>query len=315
MKVLLTGYTGFLGGYLAKALKKKGYDIRILMNRTTKPKKAMMKDLDVIWGSLVDQEMISRATKGVQIVVHSAWSFSNEFTERPTVNEEGTKILFEESIKAGVKKFVFISSVSVFGMDRIGKDPIDEQSPLDEKNINNFIYQNEKIHIEKFLGNYKENNIKIGVFRPGPIFDDKKPPIKKIITISGRNFGIGIGNGKNIIPNIHAEDVAESVIRWLENTKKLSTYNVTPTQSLSTSKMYSNWGLKQGKVIQPLFIPTFFVQFAFFGINIIRKVMNKKKSDIEYAIACATRDMAYSNMALKTDLNWEDKKTKEYSNL
>ena len=63
----------------------------------------------------------------------------------------------------------------------------------------------------------------------------------------------------------------------------------------------------------PVFIPGIAIRFAGFGVKIIKKILGKQsKADVKYAIACAKRDMRYSNEALKKSLGWRDEETSEY---
>ena len=313
MKILLTGYAGFLGGYLAENFEREGFNLRFLMNRTTKPRSEIIKGAEIVWGSVTDPDAVWEAVDGVDAVVHSAWSFSGPSTGRPTMNETGAKLLFNASRKANVEKFAFISSVAVYGMEKNSGAPVEEDRVPDESKLGNFIYPIEKLRIEQFLLTNVDNRIKLGIFRPGPIFDDKRPPIKKILKIRGRCIGLGMGTGKNRMPNIHASDVADAVGLWIKNSDKSMIYNVTPSDTHVVSDWYKNWGNRFDQSIDPFFIPVSFFRVANFGVNLLKKALKKGSGDINYAIACATRNMVYSNHALKADLQWTDKKTEEYT--
>ena len=118
MKVLLTGYAGLLGRHIARALKSEGHTVRVVLNRRTVTRREFAGEADeLLWGSLENPELLRRAVAGVQAVVHSVWRFSAQGAERPTENERIAALLLRESAAAGAKRFVFISSVAVYGMD------------------------------------------------------------------------------------------------------------------------------------------------------------------------------------------------------
>lgn len=314
MKVLLTGYSGFLGRHLAYILKEEGFSLRVLLHRHTVARRNFDKQTEVIWGSIDKPEIIKQAVKGVQIVVHSAYTPSSPSSQRPTINEKGAEILLKESIRASVEFFAFISSVVVYGMNAKGNSIMEESSPLAMGNELLYIYPSEKIKIEHILQSFNRKNTKLGIFRPGPIFDNNKGPIIKILRIANRSFGMGIGNGRNHMPYIHAKDVADAVVKWLKNGHDDVIFNVTPTSCLRYMDWYRNWSKVHGQSVKPFFIRSNWVRLAAFGINILKKILGKQsKGDLKFAILSSTRNIRYSNEALKKALEWTDRETAKYT--
>lgn len=299
---------------MARALKREGFFVRVLLHRHTLCKTDICDEIDeVLWGSLDDHEVLKRAVSGVQVVVHSGWQFSAPSSPRPTLNEKATELLFQECVKSSVEYFVFMSSVAVYGM-KSERGVINESSPLATGKDLSFIYPSEKINVENFLKSYDKKNTKLGIFRPGPIFDDIKGPMKKIMKIAGNSLGIGLGNGRNHMAYIHAEDVANAIVLWLKKGEDNSTFNVTPSSCLLHRDWFRAWGLAHGLNVKPVFIPPPVIRLAFFGVKMIKKILRKQgKGDVDYAIACATRDRCYSNEALKLALGWDDKATLRYA--
>lgn len=300
MKVLLTGYTGFLGRHVARALKQHGHWVRVILHQRTVARMDFNIEADdLIWGSLENPLIMKRALDGIEAVIHSAWRFNPQTAERPTVNETLAKLFFEESVQAGVQSFAFLSSVAVYGMAADKGKAIDETSAYAS---GGFIYPSEKIATEKVLQIIEHRTMKLGIFRPGPIFDDKRSPVKKRIG----KIAIGIGTGRNPMPFIHAADVAEAIMLWLNNGKDGDVYNITPSKCLKLHEWYAAWGSKHGLKLTPLFIPIWFLKCAAWGATGLKKVMGKAgKVDIKYALATATRSLEYSNVNLIRDLSWQ----------
>lgn len=314
LKVLLTGYAGLLGRHLARALMKEDYYIRVLLHRRTVARQDFVKEAhEVVWGSLDDKEVVRRAVKGVQVVVHSAWGFSPPLAPRPTVNETGTELLLKESARAGVKNLAFISSVAVYGM-KSSANPIVESSSVAEREEGDFIYPSEKRRVEEILNSFNKKKIRTGIFRSGPIFDEERGLIKKIITIGALSLGIGIGNGRNRMAYIHADDTASAVIKWLKSDKGNLVLNVTPTRCLKHRVWYRNWGRVHGIRLKPVFVPGALVRLAAFAVKILKKILGREsRGDVKYAVACSTRDLGYSNEFIKKSLGWSDQATAEYT--
>lgn len=145
MKILITGATGFVGQALTAALLKDGHDICALVREKknifpSSVKQAVTGDL-----SQLDPSLIEKIFEGVDVVIHSAArahvmndTASDPLTEFRKVNLEGTMTLARQSAEAGVKRFIFISSIKVNGEATILGKPFtadDEPGPVDPYGI------------------------------------------------------------------------------------------------------------------------------------------------------------------------------------
>lgn len=310
MKVLLTGYAGLLGRHIARALKREGHTIRVVLHQRTVTRKDFGEEADeLIWGSLEDPLVMKKALAGVDAVVHSAWKFSAQNTQRPTPNELVTESLYKESVRAGVHRFAFISSVAVYGMKSSGPAPVTESSPV-VSDRDGFIYPAEKVMTERMLATMNRGTMSLGIFRPGPIFDDVKSPIKKII---GKR-ALGFGTGRNPMPYIHAADVGDAVARWLAAGTDGAIYNITPTTSLRHRDWFVAWGRYNGIQLKPVFLRSWVMQSAAMVGTLVKRMLKKSgKVDVSYALAAATRGLRYDNAKAITELGWKPVQTDKYS--
>ncbi len=312
-KVLLTGFTGFLGPHLARALIREGYDLRVVFHRHTIIKRDRMEEAEVLWGSLDNPDVVKRAMDDVDIVVHSAWGPVSSSAGR-SPNIEALELLLSESAASGVAKFVFLSSVAVYGMRGKPRDAVKETNPFAEGKDLDFYYPSEKIAAEKYLMEFDRKAMQLGVFRPGPIFDDKRGISKKNLKFGPWSLGIGLGTGRNRMAYIHARDVAEAIMQWLNCGKDGAVFNVVPSRCFRAKDWMRAWGLKHDLDIKPVYVPGFFLRMAGFGVKVLKRMMGRKGgSNVKYAVACAKRNLSYSNAALKESLNWKDKATSEYT--
>ncbi|SUB02730.1 Cholesterol dehydrogenase [Pannonibacter phragmitetus] len=110
--VALTGATGFAGQYLASDLIRRGYRLRLLLRRPVED--AASADQEFI-GDLARPRNLDQAMRDVDFVVHSA-GIAHAMSGRPeddyrAVNRDATAALAQAARKAGVKRFVFLSSI------------------------------------------------------------------------------------------------------------------------------------------------------------------------------------------------------------
>ena len=127
--VLVTGASGFLGAAIANSARAAGYKVRVLI-RSSSPRTNIHPDDEVVLGDLCVRESITSALRGVRYLVHAAadyrlWAPSPADILRNNV--EGTRILMEEALRAGVERIVYTSSVATIGL-RDG-EPADETRP------------------------------------------------------------------------------------------------------------------------------------------------------------------------------------------
>ncbi len=317
MKILLVGFSGFLGRHIADVLLHNNYSLRIMLNRHTITRREYkaLGDVEVVWGSFADADLLQTALQDVDCVIHSGWAFSRFDAARPTLNESGTQQLFEACVKAGVKKYIFLSSVAVYGMGGTGAGLVTETTPFASGDQADFIYPAEKIATERWMEAYDRKGMALVVYRPGPIFDEKKGPAKKIIKIGPWRIGLNFGDGKNHMAYVHVQDVAEAIVLGVEKAADGTAFNIVASQQLLFADWIRVWGRRKGMEIRPFFLPPWFLRFAGKSASLLKKLMGKGKVDVEYPIAAATRDMVYSNDAAKQALGWSDSRTEEYTRL
>lgn len=125
--ILLTGATGFLGGYVLRTLLKHEYTNIICTHRATSDF-ALIQDVkdQVKWEicDLLDElDLVDRISE-VDIVIHVAAKVSLSNRNRASVmrmNTEVTSNMINASLETDVKKFVFVSSVAALGIPKEGE--------------------------------------------------------------------------------------------------------------------------------------------------------------------------------------------------
>ena len=123
MKYLVTGGAGFIGSNLVEELLKRGEKVRVLDNFSTGKRenlKEFEKDIELIEGDIRSYHIVKQAVKGIDIVLHQAAlpSVPRSIHDPITTNEVnvgGTLNMLDASKEAGVKRFVFASSSSIYG--------------------------------------------------------------------------------------------------------------------------------------------------------------------------------------------------------
>ncbi len=160
-RVAVTGAGGFIGRHLCRALVAKGVAVRGI----TRSPEGVVDSPGVesaFARDILDRDRLRAALQGRDTVVHLAArvhatdeGVGDPAAECRRINVEGTELLLEEAVAAGVKKFVFISSVkAVAGVSskmlthETPPQPVDPygQSKLEGERLVKFVAAREGLH-------------------------------------------------------------------------------------------------------------------------------------------------------------------------
>ncbi len=190
--VLVTGASGFIGGYLTDALMNAGAHVSALSVSGGKEGK-------IRWlkGDITDPGSIKGICDGIHIVYHLA-AISNvvKSIENPVLaintNTVGTLNLLEEARRSHVKKFIYISSAHVYGAPQYV--PVDEKHPVVPREP----YAASKIASEMIVQAYgNAYGMDHAIIRPFNLYgagQDESFLIPGVIAQALRNKEIKVGN-------------------------------------------------------------------------------------------------------------------------
>jgi UDP-glucose 4-epimerase len=108
----LTGATGFIGQFLLQELPRRGYRLRVLLRR---PTPVPLQSSSAVIGDLAFPQNMAAALAGIDVVIHTA-GVSQSMSGLPeddyrAVDTQGTIDLARAAARAGVKRFIFLSSI------------------------------------------------------------------------------------------------------------------------------------------------------------------------------------------------------------
>ncbi|PKO23666.1 MAG: nucleoside-diphosphate sugar epimerase [Chloroflexi bacterium HGW-Chloroflexi-1] len=149
MKVLVTGGAGFVGSQLVAALIARGDAVRVLRRANSSLIALDGRPVEHAIGDILDVDAVVRAVAGCDLVFHVAalssyWRARREQVYR--VNVEGTRIVLDACVRAGVPRVVHTSSVAAIGIAQNG-GPANEDIPFDPVSAS-FAYADSKHRAE-----------------------------------------------------------------------------------------------------------------------------------------------------------------------
>jgi nucleoside-diphosphate-sugar epimerase len=122
VRVLVTGGAGFIGSNLADAFLDAGEEVRVLDDLTTGFAENVPAHAELIEGSVSDLDTVVKAVDGMDLVIHlAAHRAVLRSVEDPlatdTANTHGTLTVLKSALDAGVRRVIYASSSSVYGMN------------------------------------------------------------------------------------------------------------------------------------------------------------------------------------------------------
>jgi len=132
MQVLITGGTGFTGSHAVRRYLARGHAVRVLDNQRGRFFDELVRaGAEIRIGSVADREAVRHAVAGVELVHHIAAAFREinvPSSVYDSVNVDGTRIVAEEALRAGVRRVVYCSTEGVHG--HVVSPPGTEESPI-----------------------------------------------------------------------------------------------------------------------------------------------------------------------------------------
>ncbi|WP_040812687.1 SDR family NAD(P)-dependent oxidoreductase [Nocardia concava] len=219
MKALVTGASGFLGGALVRRLVRDGdYEVAILARATSNLRDLaeVIDRVEVITGDLTDQVSLERATKGVDVVFHSAARVDDRGTREQFVAENvtATENLVRAAKRNGTSRFVFISSPSAL-MDRDGGDQVNvnESVPYPRRYLN--LYSETKAAAERLVLASNTAEFQACALRPRAIWGagDRSGPIVRLLGRAAEGTLPDLSYGKQVKASLcHVENIVEACV-------------------------------------------------------------------------------------------------------
>jgi len=234
MKTLVTGGTGFLGSHLVETLLAQGHEVRALARTTSDTSHLETTGAELVYGDIEDYDSLPPAVKGVETVFHAAgrvtpgWGKWQEF-ESSIV--KGTENVLKASAEAGVSRFLYLSSHSVYGKLSCSDTPVDESAPCEVAFTRDTYYDYAKLKAEELVFDYhNQGRIKVTVIRPAMIHGIRdRMNTDRIYRHLARRIIVWPGKSNPRCAPVYASDVAELAVLAANSDKAIGqVYNVAP---------------------------------------------------------------------------------------
>ena len=211
-RILVTGASGFLGSALLKRLRERGEPVRVLLRR--RPSENSVGPVSVVVGSLGEPDAVDRAVAGVDVVYHVGAAMKGGPAEFEQGTIWGTRNIIDACRKHGVRRLIYVSSMSVFDhAGHVDGVPVREESPYEPWPDKRGAYTQTKLRAETMVLEAAANGLPAVVIRPGQIFGPGAERVTPngVIGIAGQ--WLVAGNGNRPLPLVYRDDVVDALLR------------------------------------------------------------------------------------------------------
>lgn len=199
MNILVTGANGFIGSKLCEKLLALGHDVRGLVRASSDLSFLESIPIQQFTGDITRPETLTEPLQNVDQVYHVAglasdWGSMALFRR---INVDGTRHMLEAAQKAGVQKFIHVSSVAVMGFGRT--NVTEEMDPLPTK----FPYVISKLEGERLALDFaRQHGLALTVIRPGDVYGphDRTWMLPMLTEMDKGNMGHVAGGRAELAP-------------------------------------------------------------------------------------------------------------------
>ena len=275
-QVLLTGATGFIGQCMLRHLQEGNYHVRVLIRNKMDTFKFTKQEVFV--GDLTQPDSLFTACENIDTVFHLAGfahAFSHEseslIKQHDTVNLQGTRYLMDEAHRAGVKRFVFFSSVKAVGKSQ---DKVDEsfiEAPDSP-------YGKAKREAENIVLSAQDQGMHVCILRPSLVYGPGlKGNLYHMMRAIDKGLFLPLPEVNNRRSLVSTEDICRAALLGAYHPKAQGKiYFVTDGVPYSTQRIYHLICQALGKKIPRWFIPvSFFKCLAYMG-DVSKKISGRR---------------------------------------
>ncbi|MDP6670880.1 MAG: NAD-dependent epimerase/dehydratase family protein [archaeon] len=251
---LVLGGNGLIGSFIAEQLASQGHSVKAFDRFNGQDNLKNAAGVEKVKGDYLKREQVKKALEGIEIVFHSLHTTVPVSSIKDPLHDAETNILpaiglLEDCVGAGVKKFVYLSSIAVYGIPE--KSPIGE----DAKTIPVSPYGVSKLAIEEYVKYFgRAKGLGFVIVRPSATYGERQVLSPETGVVANFVFNalkkqaLSIrGKGEAVRDLTHGEDIAKGVLKAAFTDAKSKIFNLGTGKGISLNKLAEKVGEAVGE--------------------------------------------------------------------
>ena len=292
MKVFVTGATGFIGQHLVQALLKDGHQV-VALNRSDRK---LPSGCQEVRGDLLDVNAFAHCLEDVDGVVHLAALLDPVESEELAwkVNYEATLQLARVATAAGVRHFVFASSIAAIGFPG-SSGLIKPDAPCDPATP----YGESKRACEIALLDPERGYLPVSVLRPPTVYGagERRNFLSLTRAVATGAFPVP-GRGENRMSFCHVSNVVGALCFLLEHTHVRGIFHVADPNTTTLKSAAGTIADSLGARLLPVPFPLFVANLVAIGCELVAQPLGMTPILSRKRLDTLTRDFALDCSAL-----------------
>lgn len=294
MKTIVTGASGFIGKLFCVQMLRQGYSIKVAVRSRALP----IKNVEVEFVETIDASTDwSTILTEADVVVHLAARVHvmQETAEDPLeafrkVNAAGTLNLARQAAQAGVRRFVFVSTVKVNGEETTSRpfSELDTPNPQD-------VYGISKMEAEQqLLALAEETGLEVVIVRPPLVYGaGVKGNFAQMLRVLDRRIPLPLASVHNIRSLMYVENLVDALVLCATHPKAVGqTYLVSDGEDISTPELLS-------QLSQTMGFPARLFPVPVWGLKLAAKLFGKGDQ-----IHRLTSSLQVDSSKIRRELGW-----------
>ncbi len=209
-RVLVTGASGFTGGFLAKALVQQGCQVKTLVRQKSAITDLVASRVELIVGDIRNPQAVDKAVEGCDIVFHlAAWYRDASVAAHiyHDINVLGTENVLQACEKHKVSRLIHCSTMGIHG--GVSRIPSDETAPHNPGDT----YQKSKLEAELRVWSwFKKTAIPTAIVRPAGIYGPGDMRFLKLFRAVQKGYFVMLGSGRTWFHPAHIDDLVQGFL-------------------------------------------------------------------------------------------------------
>jgi nucleoside-diphosphate-sugar epimerase len=312
VSVLVTGATGYIGRRVALRLIGQGQRVRVFCRTIERldPQLRGSRLVETVEGDISDPDAVARACTDITGVIHLAAAMSGapEDFDRSTIR--GTQVLVDAVRAAGVRRLVYVSSMSVYDYSALQAGSlVNEQTPLESRPELRDSYARSKRIAEGIVAQQAERGgVSVTIVRPGIVYGPgaREPltPVTALRRIGAGRFAL-VGGGRRQAPLVYVENLVDALLLLLTTDSVAGrAYNVVDADPPSEREYLETLQRVSHSKISYVPVPVWVILPLAHAAEWVRRLRGRRGMDIVHGLRRVTSDIRFDTTTLGREVGW-----------